>query len=90
MNQFNALHGEKPTDPPIECNSQPPTAHFKYMTSTPKINTFVSVIVCILNHHYIDNGYVEVHPSEFSFDYNSESVPDPDTNHIKSIDDYET
>ena len=44
----------------------------------------------ILNHHSIDNGDVEFHPSEFPFEPNSESVPDPDTTPIKSIDDYET
>ena len=39
----------------------------------------------------LDNNikYVEVHISEFSVESNSESVPDPDTNLIKSIDDYE-
>ena len=35
------------------------------------------------------NGYVEVHPSEFPFEYNYESVTDPYTTPIKSIDDYE-
>ena len=29
MNQFNALHGDKPKEPPREWNSQPPAAHFK-------------------------------------------------------------
>ena len=42
-----------------------------------------------LNHHSIDNGDVEVHPSEFPVEFNSESVPDPDTTPIKSIDDDE-
>ena len=42
-----------------------------------------------LNHHAIDNGDVDVHPSEFPFEYNSESVPDTDTTPIKSIDDDE-
>ena len=36
-----------------------------------------------LNPHYIDNGDVEVHPSEFEVEFNSESVPDPYTNPIK-------
>ena len=44
----------------------------------------------ILNHHSIDNGDVEFHPLEFPFESNSESVPDPDTTPIKSIDDDET
>ena len=42
----------------------------------------------VLNHRAIDNGDVEVHPSEFSVESNSESVSDPDTSPINSIDDY--
>ena len=38
-----------------------------------------------LNHHAIYDGGVEVHPSEYPFESNSESVPDPDTTPIKSI-----
>ena len=43
----------------------------------------------ILNYHSINNGDVEVHTSEFPVESNSEYVPDPDTNPIKSIDDGE-
>ena len=43
----------------------------------------------IINHHAIDNGDVEVNLSEFSVEYNSESVPYPETNLIKLIDDNE-
>ena len=39
-----------------------------------------------LNHHDIDNGDVEFHPSDYPFEYTSESVPDPDTTSIKPID----
>ena len=42
-----------------------------------------------LNHHDIDNGDVEVHPSESPVEFNSESILDPDTTPIKSIDDDE-
>ena len=42
-----------------------------------------------LNHHDIDNGDFEFHPSEFPVESNSESVKDPDTTTMKSIDDYE-
>ena len=45
----------------------------------------VSAIMGRLNHHAIGNGDVEVHPSEFSVEYNSESVLDPDTTMIKSV-----
>ena len=40
-----------------------------------------------LNHHVLDNVDVEVHPSDFPFEYNPESVPDTDTTTIKLIDD---
>ena len=49
----------------------------------------VSDIMGRLNHHVIGNFEVEVHPSEFTVEYNSESVTDPDTTPIKSIDDDE-
>ena len=62
MNQFNALHGDEPTDPPRECNSQPPENHFRSRTSPPKTSPVVSAITGILNHHCINNGGVEVHP----------------------------
>ena len=39
-----------------------------------------------LNHHSIDNGDVEVFPSEYQFEYTYDSVPDPYTTTIKSID----
>ena len=72
-----------------EWNSQPPEYHFKSMTSTPKNIPVVSAIMGILNHHSIDNGDGEVHPSDFSVEFKYESVPDPDTTPIKSIDDDE-
>ena len=43
----------------------------------------------ILNHRAIDNGDVEFHSSYFPAESNYESVPDPDTTPIKSIDDCE-
>ena len=42
-----------------------------------------------LNHHAIDNGDIKTHTSEFTVESNYESVPDPDTTPIKSIDDDE-
>ena len=41
MNQFNALHGDNPTEPPQEWNNQPPAAHFKYIASAPKLSTML-------------------------------------------------
>ena len=89
MNQSNALHGEEPNDPPIEWKSQPPAAYFKSRTSPPKTSPVFSDIMGRLNNHAIDNADVEFHPSEFLVEYNYEYVPYPDTNPIKSIDDYE-
>ena len=40
-----------------------------------------------LNHNVIENGDVEVHPSEHPFESTSESVTDPANTPIKSIDD---
>ena len=42
-----------------------------------------------INHHAVDNGYVEFSPSGYQFEYTSDSIPDTDTTMIKSIDDYE-
>ena len=89
MNNFNALHGEEPNDPPRDWNIQPPSSNFKYRTSPPKKIPVVSAITGRLNNHAIDNGDVEVHPSEFPVESNSESIPDLDTTMIKSIDDNE-
>ena len=77
INQFNALHGEEPNKPPIECNSQPLSDHIKSRTYPPKARPVVSSIMGRLNHHAIDNVDVEVHPSDFPVELNSESVPDP-------------
>ena len=43
-------------------------------------------IIGIIDHHAIENGSVEVYPSEFTVEFNSESVPDLETTPIKSID----
>ena len=63
MNHFNALHCDESKEPPRECNSQPPEAHFKSSTSPSMIISVISAIMGKLNHHVIDNGDVEVHPS---------------------------
>ena len=89
MNQFNALHGDEKTETPKEWNIQPASDHFKSRTSPPKTRPVVSSIMGRLNHHAVDNGDVEVNPSEFPFESNSEYVPYPDNTLIKSMDDYE-
>ena len=63
MNKFNELHGDEPKEPPIEWNSQPPAAHFKYRSSTSRTNPVVSAIMGRLNKHSIQSGDVEVNPS---------------------------
>ena len=88
INQFDAFHGYKPTDTPIDWNRKPPEAHFKHLNSNPKTSPVVSAITGRLNHNVIDNGDVEVHSSEFPAESNSESVPDTEKNPIKSFDDY--
>ena len=49
----------------------------------------ISATMVRMNHHAIANGDVEVHPSEFSVESNSEYDPDPDTTPIKPFDDDE-
>ena len=83
MNQFNSLHGEEPTEPLRECNSQPPAAQFKSRTYHPKTSHVVTAIMGRLTLCTIGNGDVEVHPSEFPVEYNYESVPYPYTTPIK-------
>ena len=61
MGQFNALHVEKPTEAPTECNIQPPESHFKPRRSPTKTSLVVSAITGILNDHAIDNVDVDVH-----------------------------
>ena len=89
MNQFYALHGDEPTGPTRECNTQPTSYHFKSSTSPTKTSLVVSAIMGRPNHYSIDNGDVEVSPPDFPFEYNYESVPVPGTTTIKSIDYYE-
>ena len=85
-NQLNALHGDEPKEPPIERNIQPPAAHFKSRTSPSITNPVISNIMGRINHHAIDNGDFKFPTSEFLVESNYESVPDPDTTKIKSID----
>ena len=62
MNEFKCLHCYETTDPPRDCNRQPPWSHFKYHTSPPKTSPVVSDIMVILNHHAVDDCGFEVHP----------------------------
>ena len=49
----------------------------------------ISAIMGKLNHHAIDNGDVKIPTSDVPVESNYDSVPDPDTTPIKSIDDDE-
>ena len=90
MNQFNALHGDEPKEPPREWNSQPMSVNFKSSTSPLRTNRVVSTIMGEINHHAIDNDDVKFSTSDVPVESNYESVPDPDNIPIKSIDDDET
>ena len=65
---FNTPRGEKPTDPPIEWNSETTYVQSKPCTSPTKTGPVILAIIGRLNHHAIDNGDVEVHPSEYTFE----------------------
>ena len=67
-NKFNALHGYEPIETPIECNIQPPVDHFKSGTSPEKTSPVISDNMGRLNHNSIDNGDVDICPSEFLFE----------------------
>ena len=83
MNQLNALHGNKTTDPPIYWNIQPQAVQFKSRTSPPKSSPVLSAIMDRLNHHAIDNDNFEVHISEYPFESITEYFSDPETTPIK-------
>ena len=89
MNKFNAVHGNKPTDPRREWNIQPSACHFKYGIFPPKASPVVLFIIGWHTSHAIDNDDVEVHPSEYQFEYTSEYVPDPDSTQNKLTNDDE-
>ena len=86
MNNFNALHGDEPKEPPRERNIQSLAAHFKSRSSPSRTNPVVSATMGKMNHHTTGNGDITLDvPVESSYD----SVPYPDTNAIKYIDDDE-
>ena len=89
VNQFSAIHGDEPKESPIEWNSQPPADYFKSRSSPSRTNPVISAIMGKLNHHAIDNEDVKIPTSEVPFESNYDSVPDPYTTPIKSIDDDE-
>ena len=89
MNQLNTLHGDNPNDTPRGWNIQPLTVYLTFRNYPPNNSPVFLAIMGILNNHVVDNGDVEVYPSEYPFLSNSDSVPYPDTTPIKSIDDNE-
>ena len=86
MNQFNALHGEEPKEPPREWNIQPLADNFKSRSSCSRTNSIISAIMVKINHHVIDNGDIT---SDAPVESNYDLVPDLETTPIKSIDDDE-
>ena len=89
MNQLNTLNDDEKNDTPREWNILPPAINVKSRTSPPKTSPVVLAIMGRPNHHAIDNGDVEVFPSEYPFESTPDSVLDMDTTLIKSIDDDE-
>ena len=81
-NQLNEFHGETPHKSPKYCTRTPPAVNFKSQASTSRHSTekrhsdIVSYIIGKLNNYTIDNGDIEVYPSE--------SMPDLDKTPINS------
>ena len=67
MNHLNALHGDKPNEPPRGWNIQPLAVHLIPRNYPPNNSTIFLAIMGIINHNFIDNGDVEVYPSEYPF-----------------------
>ena len=82
MKQLNYLHGNEPNEPPIEWNIQPSEVHFKSWNSSTNTITVVSTIIGRINNDALDNGDVEIYPSENPFESTSDSVTYPDTTPI--------
>ena len=80
MNQFNALNGEEPKEPPREWNSQTTASHFKSRSSPSRTNPVISDIMGKINHHAIDNGDIN---SDFPVESSYNSVPDTETTPTK-------
>ena len=49
--KYNALHGVKLAEPPIEWNNQPPSVHSKFRIPAPNTSSMVSTIMVRLNHN---------------------------------------
>ena len=83
-NQFNEVHGNTQHEPTKEWTRTSPAAQLKSpnsttRSSTDKINSpIVSDIIGKLNHYAVDNGDIEVYPSD--------SMIYPDKTPIKSED----
>ena len=69
-NQFNAVHGNTQHEPPKEWTRTSPADRLKSPTSTTRSSTdkrhspVVSDIIGKLNHYAVDNGDIEVYPSD--------------------------
>ena len=79
MKQFNAIFGDEPTEPRREWKILPPSVHLKYPAYPPKTIPVVSAIMGRIHNIAIGNGDVEFYPSEYPFEYTSDSIPDPHT-----------
>ena len=86
-NKLNEINGDIPTDPPINNKSQPPADQFKSCKPLTKTSPAVLFIMGRLNHYVVDNGDVEVYPSDHLLASTSDSVLYIYNTPIKSIDD---
>ena len=89
INQSNELRVNETTEPLRYWKSQPPEVHFKYCIPPPNTSPLVSDITGRLNHHAVDNGDLDIYPTDYALKYGYDSVPEPYNTPIKSIDDDE-
>ena len=80
MNQFNELHGDNTNKATKEWNIQ---VHLKNHIYAQKRITMGSYIKGRINHHAVDNGDVDVYPSNYPLEYTSASVPDTNNKPIQ-------
>ena len=83
MNQLNALHGNKTTEPPQQWKSQTSAVHLKYHNPSTNNNPVVLAKKGRINYNDVDNGDFEVYNSDYPLEPPSESVPDPYNTTIK-------
>ena len=72
-----------------QTDRQTTSVHIKYHTPHRKTSHVVSDIMGRLNNYVVDNGVVDIYTSDYTLEYTSYSVPEPDNNPTISTDDDE-